>query len=111
MGITICYTGVPLLLVISHAGHPLTIGRNSTENQNLENRTPKTYKKFFEFQEAITELEAQTQRYAIAGKIPKGIPVNVTRYQTYKCQGSAEIAMENHNYRDASSKSLLRIQT
>lgn len=77
----------------------------------MENRTPKTYKKFYEFQEAITELEAQNQCYDIAGKMPKGIPINVTRYQTYKCQGSAETAMENHDYRDASSKDLLRIQT
>ena len=49
--------------------------------------------------------------YAIAGKTPKGIPINATKYQTYKSQGSAEIALETRNFWDATSKSLLRIQT
>lgn len=52
------------------------------EKQYLENRTSKTFKQFSEFQEAIMELDTQSQCSEIAGKSPKGIPVNATKYQT-----------------------------
>ena len=83
-----------------------------SKEQNQENRIPKLrFQAVQRIPRAIFYLTTLSQCYAIAGKTQKGIPINATKYQTCKSQGSAEMALETRNFWDATSKSLLRIQT
>lgn len=82
------------------------------KEQNQENRIPNLrFQAVQRIPRAIVYLTTLSQCYAIAGKTLKGIPINATKYQTCKSQGSAEIAVETRHFGDATSKSLLRIQS